>query len=284
VNRYFTVGLAKRSRVEQGGNLDHRFRSDTMTLAVAATKVVFVLLLAQGVTTKAAEIQVASGSGLIDVMKDLGPQFERMTGHKLSVKYALVAVMKRQLDAGEPFDVALLVRPMIDDLVKNGKIAANTRADIARSGMGVAVRSGASKPDLASTDAFKRAVLDARSVTYTKEGFSGTFMPMLFERLGIAEEVKRKTALHESSTRTGQAVANGEVELGFMSISSLLQVRGVELAGPFPPELQAYVEYAGGIGVAAKEPEPAKALIKFLSSEVAVPVLKARGLEPGVAR
>jgi molybdate transport system substrate-binding protein len=248
---------------------------------VAATKVVFVLLLAQGIATEAAEVQVASGSGLKDVMNDLGPQFERATGHKLLVKYALVAVMKRQVDAGETFDVALLLRPMIDDLVKNGKIVASTRADIARSGMGVAVRSGASKPDLRSSDAFKRAVLNAKSVTYTKEGFSGTFMPKLFERLGIAEEVKRKTALHETSTRTGEAVANGEVELGFMSISSLLQVRGLELAGPFPPELQTYVEYAGGVGVAAKEPEAAKALIKFLSSEVAVPVLKARGLEPG---
>jgi molybdate transport system substrate-binding protein len=216
------------------------------------------------------------------VINELGPQFERATGNKLAIQYEVVGVLKRQIDAGEAFDVAILSPPLIDDLVKAGKIAAATRADIARAGMGVIVRAGASKPDIGSADAFKRALLNAKSISYAKEGAITTYVASLFERLGIAEQMKAKTK-YAAAGDNAQFVAADEAELGIIIISGILSVPGVELLGPLPPELQNYIVYTGGVGAAAKQGEASKALITFLKAPAAVPVLKAKGMEP-VAR
>ena len=137
-----------------------------ISVLTAAVTCGFMILLTQGLAVEAAEVKVLSAAALRPVMNELGPQFERTTGHKLVIQFDVVGVLKRQIDAGEPFDVALLSTPLLDALVKEGKIAANTRADIARSGISVIVRSGAPKPDISSTEAFKRALLNATAISY----------------------------------------------------------------------------------------------------------------------
>jgi molybdate transport system substrate-binding protein len=238
-----------------------------------------MILLAQGVALEAAEVKVLCASAMRSVMKELGPRFEGTTGHKLVIQFDVVGALKRQIDAGEGFDVAILTTPLINDAVKEGKIAAGTRADVARSGLGVIVRTGAPKPDISSAEAFKRALLNAKSISYAKEGATAVYLASLFERLGIAEQMKAKTKFPPAG-RGVQFVADGETELMFMAISTFEPVPGAELLGPFPPELQSYVGYSAGVGITAKEAEAGKALINFLKAPAAVPVLKAKGMEP----
>ena len=239
----------------------------------------FMILLAQGVAAEAAEVKVLSAAAMRQAMNELGPQFERATGHKLVLQFDVIGVLKRQIDAGESFDVAILTTPLIDDLVKEGKIAAGTHADIARSGIGVIVRTGAPKPDISSANAFKRVMLDAKSISYAKEGAFTIYLAGLFERLGITEQMQSKTKLWPAG-RTIPSVAEGEVELALLPISGFHPVPGAELLGTLPPELQHYVGYTAGVGATAKEGEAGKALINFLKAPAAVPVLKAKGMEP----
>jgi len=238
-----------------------------------------MMLLARGVAAEAAEVKVLCARALESVMNELGPRFERATGHQLMIQFDTVGVLKRQIDAGERFEVAILITPLIDDLVKAGKIAAGTRADVARSGIGVIVRTGAPKPDINSADAFKHTLLNAKAVSFQKEGATAIYLETLFERLGITEQMKPKTKMPPAG-RGVEFVAEGESELGLMTISSFEPVPGAELLGPLPAELQSYIGYSAGVGTAAKEAEVGKALINFLKAPAAVPVLKAKGMEP----
>jgi molybdate transport system substrate-binding protein len=238
-----------------------------------------MILLVQGVAAEAAEVKVLCAPAMRAVMNELGPQFERATGHKLVTQFDVIGVLKRQIDAGKSFDVAILTMPLIDDLVKEGQIAAGTRADIARSGIGVIVRTGAPKPDISSADAFKRALLNATSISYGREGATAIYLASLFERLGIAAQMQSKTKFLPGRP-TGRSVADGEAELGLIVISGFEPVPGAELLGPLPPELQNYVGYTAGVGASAKEGEAGKALINFLKAPAAVPGLKAKGMEP----
>src|SRR5215831_7146148 len=166
-----------------------------MKIRSLAAAAIFGLMIlpAHSVTAEAAEVKVLCASAMRSVLKELGPQFERATGHQLMIQFDVVGALKRQIDAGERFDVTILTTPLINDVVKDGKIAAGTRADVARSGLGVVVRTGASKPDISSADAFKRALLNAKSISYAKEGATGIYLESLFERLGITEQMKAKT-------------------------------------------------------------------------------------------
>ena len=172
-------------------------------LAVAA-KFGFILL-AQDVAAEAAEVKVLSAVAMRPVMNELGPQFERAMGHKLVIQFEVIGVLKRQIDAGERFDVAILTTPLIDGLVKQGKIAAGTRTNIARSGLGVIVRTGAPKPDISSAEAFKRTMLNAKSISYAKEGATAIYLARLFKRLGIVEEMKSKTKYAQTGREIGRA-------------------------------------------------------------------------------
>jgi molybdate transport system substrate-binding protein len=248
----------------------------------AAATIGLVMLLAHGAATEAAEVKVLAAVAMSGVFGEIGPQFERATGHKLVIQYGATGTLKRQIEAGEAFDLAILLPAMTDDLIKQGKIAAGTRAEIARVGMAVGVRAGAPKPDISSADAFKRALLNAKSVTYAPEGATGIHLAKVFDQLGITEQMKAKTKPQQNPERIAQAVADGEAELGF-AVTNVLSVRGVELAGLFPPELQNWVVLTAGVGAAAKQTDAAKALIKHLTAPSAVPVIKAKGMEP-VAR
>ena len=190
--------------------------------------------------------------------------------------------MKQRIEAGETFDVAILLPPLIEDLIKQGKIAAGTRTDIARSGMGVGVRAGAPKPDIGSVEAFKRALLNAKSVAYSKEGASGVYFKGLLERLGIVEQMNPKLMPTPADT-LAKVVPSGEAEMIVVPISVIL-VPGAELVGPLPSELQTYINFVAGVSAGAKETEAARALIKFLTAPAAVPVLRAKGMEPATPR
>jgi molybdate transport system substrate-binding protein len=246
----------------------------------AAKSAGFALLLALGAGSQAAEITVLSSNGVKTVLDELGPQFEKATQHKLVFRYAPAAELKGRIDKGEAFDVALLTTPLIDDLIKQGKVPAATRADIAKSGAGVAIKKGAPKPDISTADAFKRTLLAAKSIAYVGTGATGANMRKIFERLGITEEMKAKTKIL-SGVSAADAVADGTAELGFTQISEVLAVAGAELAGPLPPELQVYTVFPAGVSANAKDPAAAQSFVKFLTAPSAVPVIKAKGMEPG---
>ena len=178
------------------------------------------------------------------------------------------------------FDLAILGAPPADDLIKQGKLVAASRTEIARSLAGVAVKKGAPKPDIGTTDAFKRALIDAKSIAYVEQGATGIYLKGLLQRLGIAEQLQAKTKLLPPSNPAAFAVANGEAEIGMTQMSEILPYAGAELVGPLPAEIGLVSVYPAAVATAAKEPDAAKALIKFLTGPAAAAVLKAKGLDP----
>jgi molybdate transport system substrate-binding protein len=250
-----------------------------MKHAVKSTAIGFAALLAAGAAS-AAEIKVITSVGVKAILEELAPAFERTSGHKLNITYGVAVPLKRQIDSGETFDVVILVPGMIDDLMKQGKVAAGSNANVAKSGIGVAIKQGAPKPDISSADAFKKTLLAARSIAYVKEGQSGAAMARTIERLGIAAEMAPKTSLEARPEGAVESVVEGRTDLGFNLISEILPVAGAELVGPLPAELQSYVVFTSGIGATSKDQAAAKAFIDFLKGPTAVPVLKAKGMEP----
>jgi molybdate transport system substrate-binding protein len=244
---------------------------------------IFALILAlQGFAAGAAEIQVLSAGGVRPPLDELLAQFERASGHKVAVKYVGGPTVKREIDAGAAFDVAISNAAVIDELIKAGKLAAATRADVARAGVGVAVRAGAPKPDIASVEAFKRALLGAKSVAYSRDGTAGAHFRGVLERLGISKELEPKLKATVAADPVGGTlvlVAKGEAELGIAAIAAIF-VPGVELAGPLPSELQTYIQFAAGVGANAREPKAGAALIKFVTAPAAAAAYKAKGMEP----
>ena len=226
-----------------------------------------------------ADIRVLSTHAALDALNELGPKFERATGHRLSIGYDPAKAVKRQIENGAAFDVAIVTRPVFDDLAAQGKILLETRADIGRSGLGVAVRKGAPKPDIATTEAFKRALLAAKSVVRSTEGTSGIYFEKLLDRLGIAEAMRDKVKLGPSG-RVAELVARDEADMAVQQIAELLPVTGAQYAGPFPPELQLYSEFAAGVASASKHREAAKAFIATLTTPEAIALFTAAGLEP----
>ena len=252
-------------------------------LVAAVVGIGLIILLVQNFAAEGAEVKVIGANPMKPVVQELGAQFERDTGHKLVTKFVPGPVVKREIDAGETFDVAVSITPVIDALIKEGKIVAGTRADVAYALVGVGVRAGAPKPDISSVEAFKRALLNAKSVTHSAEGASGTYFKGLLERLGIAEEMKPKLK-PRSGEAQAKAVPSGEADMIVATISLILAYDGVQLVGPVPSEVQFYNRFAAGVGTNAREPEAAKALLKLITSPAAVPVIKAKGMEPGSPR
>ena len=205
------------------------------------------------------------------------PLFERAHGAKVEVEYRLTSVLQKDILAGAAFDIALLPRPELDALAAAGKIAPESRTDIARSSIGVAVRAGAPKPDIGSVAAFRRALLAASTVSYS-DGPSGLYIAGLMQRLGLADELKPKTRL--STGPVAELLARGEAELGLQQIVAILPVKGAKLVGPLPAELQNVITYAAGLPAAAANPAPARALLAFMTTPEAARLIRARGLEP----
>jgi molybdate transport system substrate-binding protein len=242
-------------------------------IGAAAAALAFALAIGP---VRAAEVVCLCSNALKSVMEELGPQFEKTTGHKLKAAYGSTGPLKAKVEKGEPFDVAILGIEAVNDLIKAGKLDAGTRADVARSGMGVAVRKGAATPDLASTAAFKQALLNAQTIAYSDGGLTGIYIKSLLERLGIAGQVQAKIR----HGRGGEMVSEGKAEIGLTQISEILSEPNAELAGPLPPELQQYTVFPAAVGTAAAQAEAGKALLKFLKSPEAAKVLRAKGLKP----
>jgi molybdate transport system substrate-binding protein len=224
-------------------------------------------------------MKVLCTNGLKTVMLDLAPAFERTSGTKLAITWGSAAGLVKELEAGVAADLVILTAEAIDDLIKRGKVIAGSRVDLARSGIGIAVRKGASKPDIGSPDALKQTLLAAKSVAHSKTGMSGIYFPTVLARLGIADAMQSKIVMPEPGTPVGDVIAKGEAEIGVQQISELLPVAGVDVVGPLPATLQKITTFSAGIPSAAKEPDAAKALVTFVAKE-ARPLLGPKGLEP----
>jgi molybdate transport system substrate-binding protein len=250
---------------------------------VGFRKIAFALLLSTGFAAQAAELKIIAGAALSSSLAELGPQFERMTGHSLLIQYGILGTLKKRLDSGEAFDLAIVPAGLLNGAAKQGKIADGTHVALVRVGMAVAIRSGAPKPDISSADAFKRALLNASQIAYPPEGAIGVHLAKVLDKLGIAEQMKAKTQAQETVETVAPALAAGEAELGFAPTTVFSGATGIEIVGPFPPELQTYVQLAAGVGAASEQPDAARALIRHLTSPGAAAVFKAKGFE-AVAR
>jgi molybdate transport system substrate-binding protein len=223
-------------------------------------------------------IKVLSGGAMKSLMVEAATLFERASGLKVEFRFALTSVLKKEIEDGAGFDIALLPRPELDELTRAGRIAAGTPTDITRSAVGLAVRAGAAKPDIGTVEAFKRTLLAARSIGYS-DGPSGAYIAELLQRLGIAEEVKPKTRL--TSRPVAEIVAEGEAEVGMQQIVAILPVKGAELVGPLPSELQNIIVYAAGLAPGAAQNGAARTFIAFMAMPEVKRLIQAKGMEPG---
>jgi molybdate transport system substrate-binding protein len=231
------------------------------------------------------DIKVISGGAFKQVLNALAAQYEKTSGSKLDLTYRTVGQHLQLIESGEEsFDVAVLTPEAIDRLIKDGKVVAGSRADLARTGVGVVVRAGAPLPDISSVDAFKRTLMAAKSVAYIDPaagGSSGIYVGKLLERLGIAKDVNAKAKLIHGGA-VADHIANGEAEIGIHQISEILAVKGAVVVGPLPADIQNFTVYSAGVGTAAKggAKDGAIALVKFLAGSHAGPIIKAKGMEP----
>ena len=227
----------------------------------------------------AADLTVLSGNGPKAAIAELAARFERATGHTVSIHFEVNPAVRKRIEAGDAFDVAVLNPPVLDALIAQGLVAAGTRAVFGRSGIGMAVRAGAFKPDISSVEGFKRTLLNATSVAYPGEGASGKYFESVVDRLGITAQMKAKMRPMPAET-TVEVVARGEIELVVVVASRIAGVAGVDFAGPIPPALQTWIGFAAGVASNARAPEAARTLVQYLAAPANVPVLGALGVEP----
>jgi len=216
-------------------------------------------------------VRVLASNGIRAVFQDLAP--------KTDADFNSSTVLKQKIDAGEAFDVAIVTSDMMDTLVKEGKIAAGSRVELARAGVGVGIRKGAAKPDIRTAAAIKQTLLKAKSITYADDGASKVYVIKMLERLGIADEIGKKTMREQGSGRATARVADGSAELVLTLTSEILPVPGIELVGPLPAEFQNYIGFSAGVGAKAKNPEGGKALIQVLAGPGNEGKYKAKGME-----
>jgi molybdate transport system substrate-binding protein len=224
-------------------------------------------------------IKVLSTHAVAEVLAEFAPAFERASGHSLSFSYNPTAAIKREIDDGAAFDVAIITRPAVDELAVEGVILRENSIDLARCGLGLAVRAGAPKPDIGTIEAFRRVLLNAKSVVRSKDGASGKTFEALLERLGITEAMRDKIIVGPAG-RIAELVARGEGELAVQQVPELIPVKGADFVGPFPAELQVYTVFAAGIATASKHRVMAKVFIDALAAPAAAALYKAKGLEP----
>lgn len=230
------------------------------------------------------ELHVMSSSGFSTAYRDLLPEFQRAAQTQVTTSYGpsmgqAPDAIPIRIQRGEPVDVVIMAGSALDELIKQGKVLADSRVDLGRSLVGMAVRAGAPRPDITTVEAFKKALLDAKSIAYSDSASGQYVSKELFKRLGIADQVMGKSK-EIPSKPVGEVVARGEAEIGFQQVSELLPVDGIQFLGPIPPELQKVTVFSAGVAASSKEPERARALIRWLASREASPVIKKHGLEP----
>lgn len=244
---------------------------------VAVVALLAMPLLARPAQT--ADLKVFESNALKAVMDELGPQFEKATENKLVVTVGTTAELRAMIDKGDTFDVAIFTKPALDDFAKQGKIAASPLVAIGRVGIGGAVRKGAAKPDFSTVDTFKRAMLAAASVGFVKQTPTAANMKVVFEKLGITDQMQPKIKLLD--VVVSEAVSKGEVEIGLTQMSEIVPYAGViEALGPLPADIQTNTVFGAGVAAATNNRDAAAALVKFLTSPPAAAVLKANGMDP----
>ena len=239
------------------------------------------LLIATGVAP-AAEINAFISTAIKSATDELLPTFERVNGHSIRASYAPSGALIPRFNRGEPVDVFLTDAPALDELIKQGRIA-GARIDLARTGIGIAVRKGAPKPDVSTPEALKRALLAAKSVGHASPAggsITGGHIMRMFEKLGIADQIAPKTKLSMGgpNSRVSVLISSGEAEIGLQQVSELLDNADVEVIGMLPPELQQITVYSAGITTSAKQPDAARAMVSALTTPEAVAIFKAKGL------
>jgi len=247
--------------------------------SLTATVLSLAMILAPA-PTRAVELFVLAGGSMTASLKDLGPRFEQATGHKLSFHFAGTPELIKLATSGAPFDLGVVPIEVMKDAAARAKFASAAPVDVARVGYGVAVRAGAAKPDVSTPDALRTALLKAQSITFYPESAAGNYVMRTFERLAILQAMKAKLKAVAGPGDIPKAVASGEAELGVF-LTNVLAAPGVELAGPFPAELQNELVFVGAVAAETKNAEAAQAFVDFLKTPEAAAVLKAKGLTPG---
>ncbi len=225
-------------------------------------------------------IRVFVSNGVKTVVDEIRPQWERAAGRPVSLEFGTTASLKQRIEAGEPFDATVLTSDVIADLAKEGRVTSASRAEVARCGIGVGMRAGATKPDIRTPDALKRTLHNAKSISFAEQGASRVYLEKLFHQFGLADEMKTKTVLTPNSVKSNELVRDGKAEYILTLVSEILPAQGVELVGPLPADVQSYVNFAAAVSAKSASPDAGKALVQFLKSPAAAPVFKAKGLEP----
>lgn len=243
------------------------------------SRLLVILFVAFALPAHAAELKVLSGNGARSTVAELCAAFEHVTGHKVTVDFAVNPQVQQRIESGEQFDVAILNPPVLDALIAQGRIVRATRSVIGRAGIGVAARAGVPAPDISTVAAFTKTLLNASSVAYPGEGASGRYFVTVVDRLGIAPQMASKMRPMPAEYNV-EVVGTGEVELVVVVASRIAGVPGVQLVGLIPQELQTWIGFAGGVSAGAREPDASRALLRFLTSPAAVPALEKAGIQP----
>jgi len=250
------------------------------SLTPAASVLGLALVLSPIADVQAAELQILAGGAITGPLRDLGAQFERASGHKLVFRFGTTPELIKLATTGGPFDLGVVPREVLKDAAARARFAAGPTTDIARVGLGVAVRSGAPKPDISTSDALKQTLLKAQSIATIPASAAGAQVLRVFESLGISEAMKAKTKVQTGPAQIVEVVAQGEAELGVFLIN-VLTAPGLDVVGPFPAELQQEVVFTAAVAANTKEAEAAKAFITYLTTPAATAVIKAKGMNPG---
>ncbi len=232
-----------------------------------------------GTPAYADDIRVLSSVALKSVVETLAPEFSRATSRTVTPVFGIAAAIKTRIEGGEPFDVAILTPAMLDDLAAKGLVDAGSRVVVARAGLGLMIKAGARKPDVSSVEAFKRALVSARAITYVPTGASGVAFLATVGKLGIADAVNARAKPAATGDEVNANIVNGAADLAVLPVSEILPVRGAALGGAFPPEIQSYIVMAAGISTRSPRAAAAREFVAFLTAEKNTPVVRAKGME-----
>ena len=249
------------------------------SLTPAASMLGLALVLLPIADVEAAELQILAGGAMTGPLRELGSQFERASGHKLVFRFGTTPELIKLATTGGPFDLGVVPREVLEDAAARAGFAAGQTTDIARVGLGVAVRSGAPKPDVGTPEALKQTLLKAQSIATIPASAAGAQVLRVFDSLGISEAMKAKTKVQTGPAQIVETVAKGEAELGVFLIN-VLTAPGLDVVGPFPAELQQEVVFTASVAANTKEAEAAKAFIAYLTTSAAAAVIKAKGMDP----
>jgi molybdate transport system substrate-binding protein len=235
--------------------------------------------LAPASAAQSSTLHLLVSNGLKASVEDLHKTCEASVAHPLDVRYSSTSSLKKSIEAGERFDVTMITTEAIEDLVKQGKLAGDTRTSIGRSELGLGIKSGLPKPDIKTVDGLKKALREVKSITYPQDGASRGYIEQMFERLGIAAEVKPKIILAPGSGPATQSVADGKAGYVITLFSEILPIKGVDILGALPGEFQSDIKFSAAVSPAASDKTAAKAVIACVTGSKATPVLKAKGID-----